>query len=102
MAGAKNGQKQHVDMTIPSNILRQRRENRRAQQQKTEEAEWLQWLVPVFGVAAAAAITIYMRNVEGRRRAIAVKKGHRVSAKLVDLSLAAKNGLLIKSRSAFV
>ncbi|KAI5055613.1 hypothetical protein GOP47_0029134 [Adiantum capillus-veneris] len=106
MAGVNNGQKRRVDMTTPSNVLRQQRENRRAQQQKTGEAEWLQCLVPVFGVTAAAAIAIYMRNLkEARKRTIAVKKEHPVSKKsmkLVDLSLVANNGILVKSRSAFV
>ncbi|KAH7286562.1 hypothetical protein KP509_32G012700 [Ceratopteris richardii] len=71
-----------------------------------EGLEWFRWIVPVFGVAAAAAIAIYTRfskDSKGSMRVnnVGVELSKFDSAK-TNLSHGPKDCLLVKSKSAFV
>ncbi|KAH7286564.1 hypothetical protein KP509_32G012800 [Ceratopteris richardii] len=72
-----------------------------------EGLEWFRWIVPVFGVAAAAAIAIYTRfskDSEGSMRVNNVEEEliSKFDSTNTNLSHGPKDCLLVKSKSAFV
>ncbi|KAH7297773.1 hypothetical protein KP509_25G011900 [Ceratopteris richardii] len=70
-----------------------------------EGLEWFQWVVPVFGVAAATAIAIHTRLLKNRKGPVRVNnmEGEGSKAlKQIHLSHVQKRCALVKSKSAFV